>query len=236
MLDKFFKTSWKTTCLGMAYFLWEVFHEVCASMDGQPISKRNVGKACFVAVMGLVARDWNKSSEDEGLKPDGVTMDRVQGMITAMLFGGVKPDSNRSGPTGGASLILACVLMGGLCPARSAFAMLDVKPEVKPGAVEIHDNGNVTLPAKAVNVEAPLTITGTAQPDTFKAQVGSSNGPLVNATGTVNVSPNVPLISFLMPKDAAWAQFSVQPNGFHLEKDAFNVRLLDEPAAKALGE
>ena len=46
-IQKFFASSWKTTCGGAVYFCWEMYHEVMASLDGKPINKRAVGCAGF---------------------------------------------------------------------------------------------------------------------------------------------------------------------------------------------
>ena len=231
MLDKFFKTSWKTTCLGMAYFLWEVFHEVCASLDGQPISKRNIGKACFVAVMGLVARDWNKSSEDEGLKPDSLDETKVKAMMNSFVFGN-PPDSNRSGPTGGnvaklIPLILATSLLCSGCHALNV-APIDIKPEavdVKPNAVHVEMLPNaVTMSTNGKLETGAVQISGKVETDAIHAVV--SPGAAVMQQGAITATATVQPNAFTTPL-AKWES----PIEITTAPKTVNIELHIEPGA-----
>ncbi len=219
MLQAFFKTSWKTTCLGALYFCWEIYHEVLASLAGQAINKRNVGAAVFVALMGYVARDWNKSSEDEGLKPNAVDLKAVQDLVSGVIVGGPK-------------VLLPFILAASLCCASSQ-AMLNATAEkdavhVEKDSAHVESNA-VHAEKETVHVEREAVhtepITGTVW---AKAEI---------QPGGVTASTTSPLVSapVSVAEGAVKGQVNVAENGIgHIEH--VDIKLMDEKAAAILAE
>jgi ABC-type dipeptide/oligopeptide/nickel transport system permease component len=72
------KGSWRTTALGIAALITAIIVSVIAATDGNPETVpawddlfealKTLGVVVPVWLMGLIARDKNVSSEEEGLK------------------------------------------------------------------------------------------------------------------------------------------------------------------------
>ncbi len=226
MLQAFFKTSWKTTCLGALYFCWEIYHEVLASLAGQAINKRNVGAAVFVALMGYVARDWNKSSEDEGLKPNSVDLKAVQDLVSGVIVGGPK-------------VLLPFILAASLCCASSQ-AMLNATVEKE--AVHV-DKEAVVVSPEAVKVIGTVSGSGIIHPGAMQVRGEIENGAFQAPLATLKIDAPVNLSA---PKDCVHVEIPVTLStsadtlhfvvNVNVPKDAFHFEVHAENATAAITE
>ncbi len=226
MLQSFFKTSWKTTLAGIAYFCWEVGHEVYASQHGHPIEARALGRAIFGAALGYFARDWNKSSEDEGLKPNAVDLKAVQDLVSGVIVGGPK-------------VLLPFILAASLCCASSQ-AMLNATVEKE--AVHV-DKEAVVVSPEAVKVIGTVSGSGIVHPGAMQVHGEIQNGAFQAPLGTFKIDAPVNLSA---PKDCVHVEIPVTLStsadtlhfvvNVNVPKDAFHFEVHAENATAAITE
>lgn len=64
-----FKGSWKTTVIGILGFLTYAAPEVVKLLQSDTFDVKTFGIGLFMLTIGYFSRDWDKTSEDEGIKP-----------------------------------------------------------------------------------------------------------------------------------------------------------------------
>lgn len=159
-----------------------------------------------------------------------VTMNYLDGRS---LIKAQAANAQRPGPSIGALILFALLLS---LPLSSAHAEFEVVKAATPNAVNIHDNGTVSVPKDAVHGEAGMVkAEATAQSDSFKfySQIGSPWQPLVYSPMTITANPSTPLVNFVAPPHMVYAHGD--PGMVQVHDNKMDVRLMDEPAAKALG-
>lgn len=233
MIQDFFKGSWRPKVAGILLVAWECYHEGCAYIGSQPIGGRNVVKALLIGVALWFVRDAKKSSEDEGIKPDTVSIEAIKKVVTDVVLGA----------GGKLVLLFALTLTCSSCHAVN-IAPIDIKPEavdVKPNAVHIEMLPNAVSVSTTGHVDTgAVHVDGKVETDAIHTVV--SPGAAVMQTGAIKatIEPNAfpsPLARADIPIEITTQPKTVNIE-LHIEPNAFVVHAegITDAATKPMAE